>query len=122
VSTFLLDANLSPQTAAFLRETLGLDVVHQRDVLPGSPTDDEMVALAVRERRVIITFDTDFGEIHHFRGHGTLGVIQLQLRNQTVEAVNRVLARFFTHDAAGLDLDHSLVTIEEHQVRVLGLE
>ncbi|HEX6506161.1 MAG TPA: DUF5615 family PIN-like protein [Chloroflexota bacterium] len=95
MNAFLLDANLSPQAAAFLRETHGIDVVHQRDVLPGSPTDLEIVALAKKHHRVIITFDTDFGEIHHFRERGEVGIIQLQLRNQTVEAGNRVLSRFF---------------------------
>jgi predicted nuclease of predicted toxin-antitoxin system len=122
VTAFLLDANISPQTATFLKETLGLDVVHQRDVLPGSPTDQQIVAFAKQEHRVIITFDTDFGELYHFRERGRVGIIQLQLRNQTVESVNKALADFFSHEAARLTLDTSLVTIEEHQVRVITPE
>jgi predicted nuclease of predicted toxin-antitoxin system len=120
VSKFILDANLSPQTATFLRDTLGLDVVHQREVLPGSPSDNEIVALAKREQRVIVTFDTDFGEIYHFREKGTIGIIQLQLRNQTVDVVNRSLSHFLSHAETWLDLDTSLVTIEDHQVRIFG--
>lgn len=45
MSKDLLDANLSPKTAAFLIETFGFDVVHQDDILPGSPTDDEVVEI-----------------------------------------------------------------------------
>jgi 8-oxo-dGTP pyrophosphatase MutT (NUDIX family) len=48
VSTFLLDANLSPRTSAFLSDTFGLDVVHQGDVLPGSPTEVGRVREAAR--------------------------------------------------------------------------
>lgn len=122
MSAYLLDANLSPQTGVFLNETLGLDVVHQRDVLPGSPTDQEIVSFAKLHHRVIITFDTDFGELYYFREGGTVGIIQLQLRNQTVEGVNRVLSHFFSNLVAHIELDTSLVTIEEHQVRVITLE
>jgi predicted nuclease of predicted toxin-antitoxin system len=118
MSTFLLDANLAPKTAAFLRETFGLDVVHQRDVLPGSPSDEEVAAYAKREGRVIVTFDLGFAERYAQQGRGQLGIVVLRLQNHRRLAVEQVLARFFASDAPSIDLDTSLVIIQEHRVRV----
>jgi predicted nuclease of predicted toxin-antitoxin system len=122
VSRFLLDANLSPRSAAFLRDTLGLDAIHIRDVRSGTIPDDEVVAVAKESGRVIITYDTDFGEIHHFREHGLLGVIQLELRDQTIESAHRVLKRFFQEQAVGIDFEASLVVLEIDRVRVIRPE
>ena len=64
MSKFLLDANISPETAEFLRTTLGLDAV----ALPREQLtlkDPEIVALAKVQGRVIVTFDLDFGELYH---------------------------------------------------------
>jgi predicted nuclease of predicted toxin-antitoxin system len=73
MSKFLLDATLSPRAAIYLQKSLGLEVVHQGDVLPGAPTDDEIAAFASRSNRVIVTFDTDFGEIYHLRQGRAIG-------------------------------------------------
>ena len=48
-----------------------------------------------------------------------MGVLVLRLRDQTVASVNRVLAAFFHTQAHDIDLDTSLVVIDEHQVRVV---
>ncbi len=122
MSAFLLDANLSPRTAEHLVKTHGLDVIHVRDRRPGTIPDEEIVALAKTEGRVIITFDTDFGEIYHFRERGAIGVIVLQLRDQTVEAVHRVLDQFFRENAGTIALDTSLVVLERDKVRVVRAE
>jgi len=119
VSRFLLDANLSPKTAAFLRDRFGFDVVALRDLSPGSPSDPEVVALGRDDNRIIITLDTDFGELYHFRERGTIGVIVLELRDQTIESVNRTLDAFFTAGTADIDLDSSLVIIQPGMIRVV---
>src|SRR5689334_123350 len=109
---------MSPRTAQYLRDTVGLDAVHLSDLSSGSPTDEEVVTLARREGRVIITFDRDFGEIYFLNQRGALGVIVLEIRNQTVEAVNTTLARFFSGSALEVPLESSLVVIEETRVRI----
>lgn len=118
MSKFLLDANVSPETAEFLRTQLQLDAV----ALPREQLrlkDPQVVALAREQERVIITFDLDFGELYHFRERGHLGVIILRLADQTVESVNLALARFFVSDIGDIDLDRSLVVIEERRLRIV---
>ncbi len=103
----------------FLAGSLGLDVIDLLSENRGALRDEDVVALAKELRRVVITFDLDFGEIYHSREKGKLGVIVLRLEDQTVQSVNRVLARFFNNEAAALDMDRSLVIISEHRIRII---
>ncbi len=118
MSKFLLDANLSPETSEYLVKTFDLDVIDLISEDKATLKDNEVVKLAKRNNRVIITFDLDFGEIYHFKEKGKLGVIVLRLENQTVESVNKVLYKFFKTQAKSVDLDNSLVILEEDKVRI----
>lgn len=115
---FLLDANLSPITREFPESTFNLDVTDLLSLSLGYLTDLDVVELARREGRIIVTLDLDFGEIYHQRAGGDLGVIIVRLADQTVESVNRVLERFFRTEAASIPLDRSLVVVEAHRVRI----
>ncbi|MGH2615140.1 MAG: DUF5615 family PIN-like protein [Thermomicrobiales bacterium] len=114
----LLDANLSPETAAFLRATFGFDVVDLLSLGLSHLKDSEIVEMAKREGRVIITFDLDFGEIYHRRERGRFGAIVLRLEDQTVEATNLALGRFLANLAATVPLERSLVVLDEARVRI----
>jgi predicted nuclease of predicted toxin-antitoxin system len=92
----LLNANLSPETAQFLRQKFHFDVRCLLEDGLGQITDEEVVALAKKEGRIIVTFDLDFGQIYHFREPEKLGILVLRLRNQTVERVNQRLKEFFS--------------------------
>ncbi|OGY24597.1 MAG: hypothetical protein A2Y57_01975 [Candidatus Woykebacteria bacterium RBG_13_40_7b] len=113
---FLLDANISPETSQFL---LKLD--HDaRDLISENLyylTDEEVYDLALKEKRVIITFDLDFGEIYHF-SKNKIGLIILRLEDQTVESANKVLEKFLaTEDIKKIERDNSLVILTEKLVR-----
>ena len=116
---FLLDANLSPRTAAFLIATFGFDVV----ALMGSGfahlRDEQVIELAKREQRVLITFDLGFGKLYHRYERGRVGIIVLRLAHQSAASVNQVLGRFFADPtSAAIPLERSLVVIDEARVRV----
>jgi predicted nuclease of predicted toxin-antitoxin system len=118
VNRFLLDANLSPETAAFLRATFGFDVVDLLSLSLPHLSDHEIVALAMHKGRIVITFDLDFGEIYHRRERGRFGVIKLRLEDQTVEGANRALGQFFANLAATVPLERSLVVLDETRARI----
>ena len=58
---FLADENIPGDAVAEI-EAAGHDTVWVRTVAPGSK-DEDILALAVREERIILTFDKDFGEL-----------------------------------------------------------
>jgi predicted nuclease of predicted toxin-antitoxin system len=59
---FLVDECLSPATASALRES-DHDAIHVTDLgLAGRP-DEEVMAAALADGRVIVSADTDFGEL-----------------------------------------------------------
>ena len=114
----LLDANLSPRTSTFLAHRFGLDVVDLLSLGLNSYSDLEVVNYAQSNARVIITFDVGFGRLYQRYFRGQIGVIILRLDDQKALSVNRVLERFFTSDYHQIDLEHSLIVIDEHRVRV----
>lgn len=57
---FLVDNALSPFMARGLC-LAGHDAVHVRDVGMAAASDEEIMAAAVRENRIVLTADTDFG-------------------------------------------------------------
>lgn len=59
---FLVDQNLSPRLADLLVRS-GHDAVHVRNINATGAPDTEILDLAVRDERVIISADTDFGAL-----------------------------------------------------------
>ncbi len=115
---FLLDANMSPKTADFLRGQ-NYDVKSLIEEELGQITDSEVVKLAQREHRVIITHDLDFGEIYYFKEKNGVGVIVLRLRNQTIESTNKAIQRFWENKKfTDEEVKKSLIIVSETTYRV----
>ena len=115
----LLDANQSPETRKFLSKKFGFDEV---DLISENKThlsDEQVVSQPKKDKRIIVTFDLDFGEIYYFKEKGRLGVIILRLEDQTVESVIRRLERFFTKEGANLNLKKKLIVLTEDKVRIV---
>ena len=115
---FLADENISPESADYL-EALGYPCYSLRREGPWRLSDSEIVDIARREGRIILTHGLDFGEIYYSAMGGEVGIIVFRLRHQTVEAVNDVLERFLK---AGVlseeELRHALVVLSENTYRV----
>ena len=79
----------------------GLDMLAVRDVNPRM-TDAAILALAVREQRLVITMDKDFGEMvfHSRRSHA--GVLLLRLAGATSEGKALIVQQIFTRYADAL--------------------
>jgi predicted nuclease of predicted toxin-antitoxin system len=80
-SKFLLDANLSPKIARYLARQHRLDVKWLLSIGLAQIPDNQVLAVAARENRVIITLDQDFEDFffHSARAHQP-GIRFLDLR------------------------------------------
>jgi predicted nuclease of predicted toxin-antitoxin system len=76
---FLIDAQLPPSLAEWLREK-GIEAQHVYDVLPANAEDEAIWTLAVREGYVLITKDEDFAEWSRLR-NPTAQVLWLRIGN-----------------------------------------
>jgi predicted nuclease of predicted toxin-antitoxin system len=75
---FLADENF-PRAAVTAIEAAGHDIVWIRTVAPGI-SDAKVLARAIRERRILLTFDKDFGELAGRSGRAAeSGVILFRL-------------------------------------------
>ena len=63
---FVIDENMPRATTALLRGA-GHDVIAIAEVAPKLP-DPEILAWAVRDNRILTTFDTDFGSLIYRQG------------------------------------------------------
>ena len=118
MTKLLLDANLSPETRRYLTKTFAFDVIDLITENQAKLSVEDVVNLARKGKRIVVTFDLDFGEIYHFREKGNLGIIILRIEDRTVESVNKMLYRFFREEAKHINLYKSLVVIEEKGIRV----
>jgi predicted nuclease of predicted toxin-antitoxin system len=115
----LADMGISMATVHALREA-GEEVVHLREKNLHTMPDDQILAKAIREQRVILTCDLDFGEILAAGGGSVPSVILFRTRNQTPKAVTprlfQVLRTYRTALEAG-----AIVIVEDGGFRLRRL-
>src|SRR5580698_5171617 len=96
---FLADESCGGPVIRALRQT-GHDVVAIAEVARGA-TDDQVLERALKEKRVLITEDRDFGELVYARGRSSAGVILVRFPSgarraksaTVIEAVSRLGSR-----------------------------
>jgi predicted nuclease of predicted toxin-antitoxin system len=87
---FLIEECLRPVVAAGLAAA-GHDAVHVGDVDLLGATDDEVMAFAVTEKRVVVSADTDFGELLAVGGASMPSVILLRRRHDPDDQAQAIL-------------------------------
>lgn len=116
---FLLDENISPRTAKFLKN-LGYDAKTLDDFKMLGCENGEVVRLAIKENRIIITLDLTFGYRFYFLNRGKVGMLLLRLDDLTVENVNKVLKSFLELiQKEKRKIEKNLVIVEEEGYRII---
>ncbi len=115
----LADMHISPVTILHLR-SLGHDIIRTDSLLPRNASDETIVAIALKEGRVILTQDMDFSAIIARAGQTVPSLLSLRLSSSRVEHVNAVLQRVLP-DLELAVLNGVMVTVEDHRVRQRNL-
>lgn len=95
-------------------DTVGYDVVWSGQ-WESDPGDEEILAIAYRDGRILITLDKDFGELAIFKGVPHCGIVRLVnlSTKQQVAVCSRVLALYGDELTSG-----AIVTAELNRVRI----
>ncbi|HEY2294275.1 MAG TPA: DUF5615 family PIN-like protein [Thermoanaerobaculia bacterium] len=116
---FLADVGISRSTAAELR--LGEhDVVHLSEVGLHRLLDEEILRLARREQRVILTFDLDFGDLLAAGAYSLPSVIIFRLQDQTPASVTPKLLSLIAERGREIE-EGAIVIVEERRYRLRRL-
>jgi predicted nuclease of predicted toxin-antitoxin system len=114
----LCDQNIRTDTVAYLR-SCGHDAISTRDLDLSEGDDDIILAEAVRQDRVVLTFNSDFGDIRLFPPETHCGVIRLRVHPQdraTIHpALDRALSRLTPESLRG-----RIAVVERGKIRLRG--
>jgi predicted nuclease of predicted toxin-antitoxin system len=111
--------NISPKTLATLQQQ-GWDVVRVSELLPVNAPDEEILELARRQDRVIITQDLDFSTLLALSGRARPNLVTLRLSVSDPETVTRRLLEILPKMEQMLH-EGCAVTVEDAVVRVRRL-
>lgn len=114
---FIVDECTGPAVARWLREE-GHDVYSVYEQARGID-DDEVLAKAFAEERILVTNDIDFGEKVYRDGQFHSGIILLRLRDQKASAkVAAVMSLLSFHSKR---IENAFVIVTENEVRFAKL-
>jgi len=112
---FLIDMPVTPDAGPHLRAA-GHDAIHAIDLGLARSSDNELLAVARREGRIVITADLDYPRLIALQQADRPGVILFRggaySDREMLALLDRVLAR-----ASTLDLDHSIVVVDRTRIR-----
>ena len=110
---FLVDRCAGHRLAQWLCAQ-GFDVVEARERVP-DPGDEELLRWAVRENRVLITLDTDFGELIFQGEHEHCGLVRLPdvPADQRIRLMVDILKGYSSELKCG-----AVVTVKGKRIRV----
>lgn len=110
---FLADENVPARSVDLLRLE-GLDILHILSKGAGL-TDREVLDEAESQRRILITFDRDFGELVSRRGAKAKGIILLRFAPKSPEQVAQKIKALVE---SGIPLEGQFVVLEKERVRL----
>ena len=115
---FLADVNVEKKLVDYLKDQK-FDVLWIPDY-DCALTDNDLLNLATKERRVLITNDTDFGEIVFMQKKLSSGIILIRIKDQCVNTKLSVLKKLLKlyQDR----IEGNFIVISDNKIRIRSLE
>lgn len=110
---FLVDRCAGSRLAAWLRRQ-GHDVVDAREEGP-DPGDSALLERAAKEGRILVTIDTDFGELLFLESKPHRGLVRLPgvPSKKRIQLMSEVITRHATELAEG-----AIITVRRGRIRI----
>jgi predicted nuclease of predicted toxin-antitoxin system len=116
---FLADMGIANRVVEWLHAQ-GHDITHLREEGLQCASDKEVFQKAVAEKRILLTFDLDFGEIVALSERHVLSIILFRLHNTRTPHVIERLAKVLNDASKALEKG-AIIVVEESRYRVRSL-
>ena len=116
---FLADMGIATSTVRELARA-GHDAVHLRDLGLQRLPDDEILEKARGDRRIVLTFDLDFGDLLALGMHESPSIIIFRLRDETPRSVTPKLLEVIGQRPVELETG-AVVVVEDARYRLRRL-
>ena len=111
---FLADENIEREFIEALRDA-DFDVISVRESFIGS-ADNEILQIAVDEKAVILTYDTDFGELVFRFSLKSHGVILLRVPGLSLtEKIDKTIIAIREHET---EIENAFTVVSENSMRI----
>ncbi len=116
---FLADMGVAQRITEWLRSE-GHEITHLREEGLERLPDNEIFEKAIKEERIILTFDLDFGEIAAFATERKVSIIVFRLNNTSTPHVRERLKAVLA-DCSEQLRSGAVIVVEESRHRVRSL-
>jgi len=110
----LLDENIGYVVVLLLRE-MGYDTKSIIENTPGAK-DTIVLKVALKQKRVLVTLDSDFGKLVFLKSKKHFGILFLRLTKESPEIVFAVIQRVLSQ--YGNKLHNKFTTATEYNIRI----
>jgi predicted nuclease of predicted toxin-antitoxin system len=114
---FLADENISNKVVNSLRDK-GIDIISIRLIASGL-SDESVLDTANKQKRVVVSFDEDFGELIYRSKRKAHGIILLKFIPKSQQHVIDVLSNVLTLKTP---IEGHFLIVNESRIRVLRLK
>lgn len=114
---FLANENLPRKSIRILRQR-GFEVASIAEISAGLG-DEEVLRIAQKEGRILLTFDKDFGELVFRKGGEARGIILLRFAPRSPEYIAKRIERLLK--AEEITFEGQFVVVTESRIRVTPL-
>lgn len=111
---FIADESLGLQVARNLQK-VGLEIVAVADFARGAP-DTEILLKALKEKRILMTVDKDFGFLVFKERLLTSGVVLVRLKDESIENLTKTIINFLL--SYKKKLQGKFIVLSEGKVRI----
>ncbi len=117
--SFLVDMPVSPDVARWLNEK-GYDAVHASQISLSKAKDKEIIEVAKKQNRIIITVDLDFPQILALSGARSPGIILFRGGNYSESEMLSLIARVVEKFSES-ELADSISVVDKTKIRRIKL-
>ena len=110
---FLANENF-PATSYKILKSQNLDIEHIGESNMGI-SEEEVMKTSIKEQRIIITFDSDYGELVFKYGYKPVGVIFLRIKEFSPDFPAQLLGKLVIEEK--LEVEGRFTVIDENQIR-----